>query len=186
MVDPARPTRPEEHALLVVDVLDTFDHAGGDVLLRRFADRAGFVEHAIARARRRGWRVVYVNDRHGAERPDQLLERARAGPGGRLVRTLEPHPGDPVVLKARRSGFDETDLAWVLKSLGLRRVAVMGAVTELCVAETAGDAIAAGWPTVVLRGASVPLASTLEEDALASLERAGVAVVTDPEAAATG
>ena len=186
MVDPVRPTRPEEHALLVVDVLDTFAHADGVVLLRRFADRAGFMEHAIARARRRGWRVVYVNDRHGADGPEELLNRACAGPGARIVRALAPHPGDPVVLKPGYSGFDETDLAWVLKSLGIRRVAVMGAVTEMCVAETAGDAVAAGWPAVVLRGASVPLASTLEEDALASLERAGVAVVADPEAAPTG
>ena len=182
-VEQGRPTRPEDHALLVVDVLNTFDHADGDVLLRRFADRAGFMEHAIARARRRGWRVVYVNDRHGADGPEELVERALTGPGGRVLRALAPHPGDPVVLKPGYSGFDETDLAWVLTSLGIRRVAVMGAFTEMCVAATAGDAIEAGWPAVVLRGASVPLASTQEEDALASLERAGVAVVTDPDGA---
>ena len=79
--------------------------------------------------------------------------------------------------------FDDTDLAWVLRSLGVREVVVMGAVTEMCVAETAGDAVRAGWPTVVLRGASVPLASTQEQDALASLEREGVAVVADPDGA---
>jgi nicotinamidase-related amidase len=185
-VDQVRPTRPEEHALLVVDVLNTFDHADGDVLLRRFADRAGFMEHAIARARRRGWRVVYVNDRHGADSPEELVERALAGPGALLVEALRPRPGDPVVLKPSYSGFDDTDLASVLRSLGIHRVAVMGAVTEMCVAETAGDAIEAGWPAVVLRGASVPLASTQEEDALASLERAGVAVVTDPDGAPRG
>ena len=185
MVDPVRPTRPEEHALLVVDVLDTFAHADGVVLLRRFADRAGFMEHAIARARRRGWRVVYVNDRHGADNPGELLGRVLAGPGGRMVRTLAPHPGDPVVLKARQSGFDETDLVWVLTSLGIRRVAVMGAVTEMCVAATARDAIAAGWPAVVLRGATVALASTQEEDALASLAREGIPVLADPEPRAT-
>jgi nicotinamidase-related amidase len=182
-VEGERATRPEEHALLVVDVLNTFDHDDGDVLLRRFADRAPFMEHAIARARRRGWHVVYVNDRHRADGPGDLLERALAGRGGQLVARLAPRPGDPVVLKPSYSGFDDTDLAWVLRSLGVREVAVMGAVTEMCVAETAGDAVRAGWSTVVLRGASVPLASTQEQDALASLEREGVAVVADPDGA---
>jgi nicotinamidase-related amidase len=177
--------RPGEHALLVVDVLDTFDHEDGTALLRRFADRAAFMEHAIARARRRGWRIVYVNDRHGADRPEELVQRALAGPGGALVARLAPRREDPVVLKASRSGFDDTELVRVLRSLGIRRVAVMGAVTEMCVAETAADAARAGWPAVVVRGASVPLASTQEEDALASLAREGIAIVSDPEAAPT-
>jgi nicotinamidase-related amidase len=183
VVDHERPTRPEEHALLVVDVLNTFDHEDGEVLMRRFADRVAFMEHAIARARRRGRHVVYVNDRHGADRREELVERVLAGRGGTLVARLAPQPGDPVVLKPSYSGFDDTDLAWVLRELGVRRVAVMGAVTEMCVAETASDAVAAGWPTVVLRGASVPLAGTREQDALASLERQGIAVAADPDGA---
>lgn len=179
-------TRPDERALIVVDVLNTFDHEDGDVLLRRFADRAPFMARAVARARRRGWHVVYVNDDHGADRPGDLIERALAGPGGELVARLAPRDDDPVVLKPSYSGFEETDLAWVLRSLGVREVAIMGAVTEMCVAETAGDAARAGWPTVVLRDASVPLAGTREEDALASLEREGVAVVADPDGAPRG
>jgi nicotinamidase-related amidase len=178
-----RAIRPQEHALVVVDVLSTFDHEDGDVLLRRLADRAPFMEHSIARARRRGWRVVYVNDAHGAGTPEELLSRALAGPGGPLVRTLGPHPDDPVVLKPSYSGFDGTDLGWVLRALGVRRVVVMGAVTEMCVAETAGDAVRQGWSTAVLRGASVPLAGTEERDALDALERAGVAVLADPDGA---
>jgi nicotinamidase-related amidase len=185
VVDQERASRPEEHALLVVDVHNTFDHRDGAVLLRRFADRVAFMEHAVARARRRGWRVVYVNDRHGADRREDLLEQVLAGPGGPLVARLAPRPGDPVVLKPSYSGFEDSDLMWVLRELGIRRVAVMGAVTEMCVAATARDAIAAGWPAVVLRGASVALASTQEEDALASLAREGVAVLADPEARAT-
>jgi nicotinamidase-related amidase len=178
---PEEPTRPQDHALVVVDVLSTFDHADAEVLLRRFADRAPFMEHAIARARRRGWRVVYVNDAHGADTPDELLARALAGPGGPLVRKLGPRPGDPVVLKPSYSGFDDTDLEWVLRTLGVRRVVVMGTVTEMCVAETAEDAARMGWSTAVLRGASVPLAGTQERDALEALERAGVAVLADPD-----
>ena len=73
----------------------------------------------------------------------------------------------------------------VLRTLGIRRVAVMGAVTEMCVAATACDAVAAGWPAVVLRGASVSLAGTGEEDALASLGREGIDIVGDPEPWAT-
>jgi nicotinamidase-related amidase len=185
-VDSERPTRPDEHALLVVDVLDTFDHEDGATLLRRFADRVAFMEHAIARARRRGWRVVYVNDRHAADHREELLERVSGGPGAALMARLAPRPGDPVVLKRSYSGFDDTDLAWVLRELGIGRLAIMGAVTEMCVAATAADAVAGGWPAVVLRGASVPLAGTEEEDALASLAREGVAVVDEAEAPATG
>ena len=61
--------------------------------------------------------------------------------------------------------------------MGVSRVVLMGAVLEMCVLESARDAVDAGFDTVVLRPASIPLEGDEAESALAGLVRHGVSVV---------
>lgn len=164
-------------ALLVVDVLDDFDHEDGDALLRAFADRVPAMREAIAEARRRGWPVLYVNDDSCDEGdPEAVVRRAREGAGGAHVAALVPGEGEPLMLKPRYSAFDATPLASELSDRGIRRVVIMGAVAEMCVLETASDALAAGFEVVVAGDASVPLASDRAVAALRRLERDGARV----------
>ena len=74
------------------------------------------------------------------------------------------------------SGFQDTDLADRLRSRGVTRVFVCGLATDYCVKQTAIDARAAGFETVLIedgcRGVDYPAGSALQ--AIADMEAAGV------------
>ncbi|WP_217913879.1 cysteine hydrolase family protein [Miltoncostaea marina] len=165
-------------ALMVVDVFDDFDHEDGARVLDEMRARAGGIEAALATARERGWRVVFANDEHGhGGDADALIRTALAGPGGDVAERFLPRPGEEVVTKPDYSAFDRTPMRERLDAMGVRRLLVLGAVTEMCVRETAADAARAGYATSVVWDASVPLDEDDEREALAELDRLGVEVL---------
>lgn len=165
-------------ALVVVDVLNHFDHDDGEELLRAFAARTPAMRAALGEARRRRAAVVYVNDDLcGLGDPASVVRGALAGAGGPLVAQLAPRAKEPVLLKPGYSAFAGTSLAGLLRRLGVRRVAIMGAVAEMCVLETASDALEEGLGVAVLAEATVPLESAEARAALRDLERKGARVL---------
>ena len=82
-------------ALIVIDVVNRFEHEDADRLLASFRERAGAMEAAIAAARERGDPTVYVNDQDGSWAGDASgLVRAAIGARGRdVVARLAPLPG---------------------------------------------------------------------------------------------
>jgi len=161
-------------ALLVIDLLDTFRHPGGDALLAGLRARIGGVTAALEAARVRGWPVVYVNDDRGAwdgDAPALVREAVERGRGGDLVACIAPRPGDRFLMKPGYSGFDHTPLAPLLEELGVTRVVLMGAATEMCVRDTAIDATRRGLEVAVVAGACVSQDEDDERLALRSMER---------------
>jgi nicotinamidase-related amidase len=176
------PDRPgaDGGALLVLDLMDDFDHPGGGALLAAARERADALRAALADARRARRHVIYVNDDGGAWDGDApaVVRRALAGPGGDLVAPLAPRPGDRFILKPSYSAFEATPLGILLAELGVGRVALIGAVTEMCVRESAIDAARRNLATVVVGPACVPLDPALGDLALEALERlTGVSVI---------
>jgi nicotinamidase-related amidase len=51
--------------LLLVDLIQTFDHEEGDALLESFRQRHGAILEAIESAREAELPVIYANDNHG-------------------------------------------------------------------------------------------------------------------------
>jgi nicotinamidase-related amidase len=162
-------------ALLVVDVLDDFDHEDSGQLLASFRERGARMAEAIAGARSSGVPVVYVNDdrdRWDGDAPT-LAREAAEGPGGDIVRALLPQPGDRVLLKHRYSAFDHTALELLLESLEVERVVLVGAATEGCVVQTAIDAREHGLKATILADACATADEELEETALRYAEDVG-------------
>lgn len=173
---------PARAALLVVDVLNTFRHADGDRLLASLEQRVDALERAIADARARGLPVIYVNDNWGrwdGDAPALVRDAVERGLGGPLVARLAPQPGDRFVVKPGYSGFDYTPLGPLLDSLGVERVAIVGAATEMCVRDTAIDASRLGLGTAVLRDGCITTDPALEGLALESLARLARVQVVD-------
>ena len=161
-------------ALLVIDLIDTFRHPGGDALLRSFGERIDAIAATIAGARARGWPVVYVNDNRGAwdgDAPALVREAVAAQPAGPLVARIAPCPGDRFVVKPGYSGFDHTPLGPLLRELEVTRVVLAGAATEMCVRDTAIDATRRGFEVVVDAGACITVDPDAERLALAAMER---------------
>ena len=175
MRDEERAGFEQGDALLVLDVLNAFDHEDAEPLLASFRERGARTAGVLGAARRAGIPVIYVNDdrdRWDSDAP-ALAREAADGPGGNVIRELLPRPGDHVLLKHRYSAFDHTALDLLLEAKSVERVVVVGAATEGCVVQTALDAREHGLKATILAEACATTDPELEETALRYAEDVG-------------
>lgn len=161
-------------ALVLVDVVQRFDHDDGDALLASYRDRLGGMRALLDRARGAGIPVVYVNDVDGRWDGDApgLVRRAKEeGRGGDLVAALAPRAGDRFVLKPRYSIFDHTPLVILLRELEIERLLLAGAATEMCVVQSAIDARELGFKVTIVAGACATVDEEMERLAFEYAER---------------
>jgi nicotinamidase-related amidase len=166
-------------ALLLVDVIQDFEHEDGDRLLESFRVRHDAIVGAVERARADCIPVIYSNDNRGIwdGNAPRLVESALAGRGGELVRALAPQEGDRFVVKPRYSAFDHTPLDLILRELEIERILLAGAATEMCVVQTAIDAREEGLKVTILADACATADERMEELAFEYAERVVGAVV---------
>jgi nicotinamidase-related amidase len=159
-------------ALLLVDVLNDFQHEDGDRLLSSFRKRHDGLVRALGRARADDMPVVFANDTYGVWDGDApgLVQRALDGAGGEIVQAIAPQEGDVFVVKPRYSAFDHSPLELILRDLEVERLLLGGASTEGCVAQTAIDARELGFKVSVLADACATVDERLEQVALDYLE----------------
>jgi nicotinamidase-related amidase len=159
-------------ALLLVDLLNDFEHEDGDRLLASFRDRHEGMVRALGRARAEDLPVVYANDSYGVWDGDRkrLVCRALEGRGGDLLEAIAPGEDDRFVVKPRYSAFDKTPLELILRELEIERLLLAGASTEGCVAQTAIDARELGFKVTVLADACATVDERVEQVALDYLE----------------
>lgn len=79
-----------------------------------------------------------------------LIEGQR---GAEIFADVAPQEGDIVVRKQRYSGFCQTNLDLILRSKGIRDVALAGATSEDCCLATARDAMHRGYRVAFLEDA---------------------------------
>ena len=159
-------------ALLLVDVLNDFEHDDGDRLLHSFRERHEGMVRALGRARGDDLPVVYANDNYGVWDGDRqrLVKQALEGRGGGLLEAIAPADDDRFVVKPRYSAFDKTPLELILRELEIERLLLAGASTEGCVAQTAIDARELGFKVSVLADACATVDEQVERVALEYLE----------------
>lgn len=91
---------------------------------------------------------------------------------------VQPGPGDLVITKHRYSGFDHTELELALRAKHCRTVVLAGTQTNICVRQTAFDAVAHSFDVLVVRDCVASTVPSLHEASLVDIaERAG-AVIT--------
>jgi nicotinamidase-related amidase len=174
--------RSVTEALVVLDVITTFEHEDGDRLLESMRDSVPALARALAHARQR-MAVFYVNDAAGDWSGDApgLIERAVAGKDGDVLRDVMPQSDDLVLFKPAYSAFDGTALAHLLDDRGVTRVVLAGAATEMCVAQTGIAARASGYQVTVLRDACATVDPENEQISLAYLEHVTGSVIRDAD-----
>lgn len=155
-------------ALVMIDVVSTFDHEDGPSLLACLRERLGGIRGAVDDARSAGVPIVYVNDRNGRWDGDGpgLIRDALAGPGGDVVSSLAPQHGEAFLLKPRYSIFDHTMTELLLAELGAERLLLAGATTEGCVVQSGIDARELGYKVTILADACATIDQRLEQVAL--------------------
>jgi nicotinamidase-related amidase len=163
-------------ALLVVDVVNDFDHDQGGALLASFRARLPAMVEVLEDARASGLPVVYANDAVGGwdgDAPGLVRRAIEHGAGGDVVAALAPTPGDRFVFKPRYSAFDHTPLEPILRGEGIERILLAGAALEGCVVQTAIDARELGFQVTIITEACATVDEELEAVALAYATRVG-------------
>jgi nicotinamidase-related amidase len=155
-------------ALIVTDMLNSYEHADADRLTRSVERSLPAMERLIGRARESDVRTIYVNDNFGAWRSSrqELLENALHGRYGHLVERIAPADDALFVVKARHSIFFQTPLEYLLGQEHVDRVVLIGQVTEQCILYSALDAYIRHLDVAVPRDAVAHIHDHLADAAL--------------------
>jgi nicotinamidase-related amidase len=175
-----RATRHQRHAeaggataLLVVDMLNPYEHPEADRLAERVADALPGVQTLLRLAAEAEAPVVFVNDNYGDwnSSSEELASRAMEGAHPELVEPVLPAEGQSFVVKARHSTFYETPLEYLLDQMGVSRLVFTGQVTEQCILYSALDAYVRHFDVMIATDAVAAIYDDLGEAALTMMER---------------
>ncbi|MDT5402347.1 MAG: hypothetical protein QOK33_5578 [Mycobacterium sp.] len=132
-----------ETALVVVDMLNPYQHEDADELADSVAEIVETLAGLIDRVRDGDdVDVIYVNDNYGdftASR-DDIVRKALDGARPDLIEPIVPDAHWPFLEKVRHSAFYATPLEYLLERLEAKRIILTGQVTEQCILYTALDA----------------------------------------------
>jgi nicotinamidase-related amidase len=161
-------------ALLVIDMLNPYDHEHADVLADHVEPMvAGLARLVDAACATDDVDLVYVNDNYEdftATRHD-IVQRALDGRHRRLVEPIVPPDGVDFLQKARHSAFYSTALDHLLRERSVETVVLTGQVTEQCILYTALDAYVRNFAIRVARDAIASIDEELGAAALTMMER---------------
>ena len=160
-------------ALIVVDMLNAYDHEDADKLVESvrsalpqvvsLRDRALAAEDTM---------LVYVNDNYDAWEAtnDDLIARALDGRHPELIEPIAPRDPVPFIVKGRHSIFYQTPLDHLLQTEKIERLVLAGQVTEQCVFYSALDANMRGYDIVVPTDAVAHIVPEFSEAALGMMK----------------
>lgn len=145
-----------KEALLIIDMLNDF--VNGKLKCERAQLIIPNIKELSSSARRNRFlrkdvEVIYVNDAHN----ESDFENKRWEPhaikgteGAEVIQELKPVKGDHVIEKTTYSGFFETGLDSLLRSLNVKTVYLTGLHTNVCARHTAADAFFRGYDIVAV------------------------------------
>jgi nicotinamidase-related amidase len=160
-------------ALLVVDMLNPYDHPEADRLAERVGAALPGVRTLLRRAKEAETAIVYVNDNYGDwnSSSEELAGQAMDGAHPELVEPVLPERDQSFVIKARHSTFYETPLEYLLDQMGVGRLVFSGQVTEQCILYSALDAHVRHFDVAIATDAVAAIYDDLGAAALRMMER---------------
>jgi nicotinamidase-related amidase len=179
--------RGEGTALLVIDMLNAYEHEDADKLAESATGAVPKIAGLIERTHEQDVQLIYVNDNYGDwnSSAEELAERALAGRRPELVKPLLPPDDSSFVIKARHSVFYATPLEYLLETQSIGRLVLTGQATEQCILYSALDAYVRHFEVVVPRDAVAHIHEHLARAALEMMERNMRAEITTAGTAAT-
>jgi nicotinamidase-related amidase len=133
---------PVPVALLLIDVITTFQFPDGDATLQHALVIRNALVKLKMRARQANIPVLYINDNFGDWRSEKevLMGRCLEAKGREFVRPLLPDGEDYFVLKPMHSAFYMTPLEVLLQHLQVETLILTGLTSNSCITVTAHDA----------------------------------------------
>ncbi|MCS7124344.1 MAG: cysteine hydrolase [Candidatus Bathyarchaeota archaeon] len=166
---------PERMAVIIIDMLNDF--VTGDLKCDRAQRIIPNLKKLVETARKNGVPVIYCNDAHypgDFEVHRWGLHAVKGTKGAEVIPELKPTKKDFIVEKRTYSGFFETGLDPLLRSLyngeGVRTVVLGGLHTHICVRHTAADAFFRGYKIIVAKDGVEAFTQEEHEQGLRYLE----------------
>ena len=159
-------------ALIVVDMLNSYEHPDADKLTKSVESALPQMQRAIERASEADVPTIYVNDNHGdwESSRDQLVKGALDGARPDLVEPILPGDDDLLIAKTRHSIFYASPLEYILSQEDVDRIVIAGQVTEQCILYSALDAYIRHLQVAVPRDAVAHIHEHLADAALELME----------------
>jgi len=166
----------ENKAVIVIDML--VDFVTGDLKLNRAKQLIPRIKKLAESARRHKIPVIYSNDAH-LPVDHEVVERwglhaIKGTKGAQVIPELKPTSNDYVVEKRAYSGFFETGLDSLLRSLykgeGVKTVIFCGLHTHICVRHTAADAFFRGYKIIIAKDGVEAFSDEEQKQGLAYLK----------------
>ena len=160
-------------ALIVVDMLNPYDHEDAEILVESVEDVIAPVQGLLERARDDDVDVIYVNDNYNDwnSSQEELAKRALDGRRPDLIEPILPPDDASFVIKARHSIFYGTPLEHLLHEREIDGIALCGQVTEQCILYSALDAYVRRFRVSVASDAVAHIDDSLAAAALRMMER---------------
>jgi len=144
-------------AVIIIDLLNDF--VTGDLKSDRAERVIPKLKKLIEAARKHNIPVIYSNDAHyphDVEVVEKWGKHAIKGTkGAEIIPQLKPTEKDYIVEKRTYSGFYETGLDSLLRSLyrgeGVKTVILSGLHTNMCIRHTAADAFFRGYKIIIAK-----------------------------------
>ena len=148
-------------AILVIDMQNDFVKPGAVLCVPGAYPTIPAIQDLLKYGRSKGWNIIYIVREHRATGWDvdapriPLFTDGKPGycvpgtEGCKIVKGLEPEPGDVIISKRRNSAFFGTELDMVLRRMGVKTVVLAGTQYPNCVRGTANDAMSYDYETVV-------------------------------------
>jgi len=169
-------------AVVVIDMLNDF--VTGMLKCERAERIIPNLEKLIRAARRKGVPVIYSNDAH-LPKDFELKkwgEHAMKGTkGAEVIPQLKPEKGDYIIGKRTYSGFFETGLDSLLRSLNVNTLILTGLHANMCVRHTAADAFFRGFKLIVPTDATEAFTEEAYQEGLEYLKNVYDAEITETE-----
>lgn len=156
---------PATTALLLIDLQNDFVEPGAPLETTMAYKNLPRIKNLMAFCREKGIALIYTRHAHDADGSDMgLFKEIYPGLGQRkaliqgqrgaeVFAEVAPQAGDIVVRKQRYSGFFQTNLDLILRSKGIKDLAIAGATSEDCCLATARDAMYRGYRVAFLADA---------------------------------
>lgn len=160
--------------LMIIDMLNDFVLPGAPLEVPDTREIIPNIEREIDKAKGEGYQVVYLCDSHAPDdREFQIWPKhcVKGTKGAQVVDELGPEPKDIVVEKTTYSGFFNTGLEEVLKSLGATELIITGCVTNICILYTSSDAVLRGYSVTIPKDCVAGLNKEDHEFALRQMEK---------------
>jgi nicotinamidase-related amidase len=165
-------------------MLNDFVRADGSLVVPKAKELIPNQKKLLERARKLGFEILFLADNHMPNDPEFDIwpkHCVQGTYGAKVVDELAPLKSEKVIPKRRYSGFFGTDLDLTLREAGIKRIILVGVLTDICVMYTSAGASARNYEVIAVSDATASIKKENHEFALEHMKEVHNTIITTTE-----